>query len=86
MCSGRICIYHLSSCNLVDDVRLVCLRIDSSVVLDSVHFLTLRAYLCDSVFGSVLKLLDELVHNIDEDDLGLGSDSIPEYKVLFCTS
>ena len=46
------------------------LGVDSAVVFNCINFLSFGTDLRHGVLGGVLKLLDETVDNIDEDDLG----------------
>lgn len=50
-------------------VVLVGLRVDGTVIADGIDLLAFPSDLGDSVTLGMLELLNELVHDIDEDDL-----------------
>ena len=60
--------HDVGSADLLDDVGLVCFRVDGSVVCDDGLAVALRSDLDDLVRLGVLQALDELVHHIAEDD------------------
>ncbi len=68
----NISAYHVCCSNLRYHIRFVVFRIDSTVVGDGIDFLALTSNLSHGVLLGLLKLLDNAVHNINEDYLGLG--------------
>ena len=61
--------YQVGTCDFVDGILLVGLGVDGTVIADGIDFLAFPSNLGDSVALSLLELVDELVHDIDEDDL-----------------
>jgi len=60
------------SCYLLDHVALVLLGVDGAVVVDGLGGLTDLADLGDLIRRGVLESIDDVVHDIDEDDLEAG--------------
>ena len=61
--------YQVCSRDLLDGIFLVGLGIDGPVVADGVDLLAFASNFGDGVALGPLELLNELVHDIDEDNL-----------------
>ncbi len=61
--------YQIRRTDLIDDILLVGLGVDGTVVLDGIDLLTVVADFGHCVALVLLQLLDDAVHDIDEDDL-----------------
>ena len=74
--------YDVGGRDLFDDIRFVIFRVDGAVVGDCVDFLSFGANFGDGVGGVFLKLLDNAVHDIDEDDLSCGISERSERQLM----
>lgn len=68
MTAHQVCIR-----DFLHGILLVGLGVDGTVIADGVDLLAFPPDLSDSVAFGVLELLNELVHDIDEDDLYVGT-------------
>lgn len=65
----RVAAYQVCTRNFLHCIFLVGLGVDGTVVADGVDLLPFPSNLGDSVTLGVLELLNELVHDIDENNL-----------------
>lgn len=61
--------YQVCTGDFLHGIFLVSLRVDGTVIADRVDFFAFPSNLGDSVALGLLELLNELVHDIDEDNL-----------------
>ena len=64
--------YQIRAGHFLYGLFLVGLGVDRTVIADTIDLLALPSNLSDSVALSLLELLNELVHDIDEDHLQYG--------------
>lgn len=64
--------YHVCCSNLRHHVRFIVFRIDGTVVGNGIDFLTPAPNLSHGILLGLLELLDNAVHDINKDNLGLG--------------
>ena len=61
--------YQVCTGDLLHSIVLVGLGVDGTVIADGIDLLAFASNLGDGVAFGLLELLNELVHDIDEDDL-----------------
>lgn len=69
----RVAAYQVRTGDFLDSIFLMSLGVDGTVIAYSVDLLAFSSNFGDSVTLGLLELLNELVHNINEDNLQDGS-------------